>query len=308
MKFEKLGRVISLGKAKISAKSPEILIAVGTVGTVAAAVLACKATLKLSSKIEAHHDRLTVTKTMYSDVIEEGKNNPEYKTYQKEIVKDYMAFGWEVTKLYGPSVLLGAASLGTVFASNDILRKRNAALVAACSTVESAFARYRQNVKEAFGEEVDRDMRFGIKTKQVETVETLKNGKEKTKTETVGVVEWQDGYSDYAKFFDSSCKEWTKDPEYNLMYLKAREHEANLKLKAHGYLFLNEVYEMLGIEKTQAGQVVGWVYDPENPLGDNYVDFGIYELCRNANRRFVNGLEDTILLDFNVDGVIIDKI
>ena len=59
---------------------------------------------------------------------------------------------------------------------------------------------------------------------------------------------------------------------------------------------------MLGIPKTKAGQVVGWVYDPEHPVGDNYVDFGLFDLDRERVRRFVNGDERNILLDFNVDG------
>ena len=114
-------------------------------------------------------------------------------------------------------------------------------------------------------------------------------------------------YSDYARFFDVGNPNWEKDSEYNLMFLKRQQAYANDKLKANGYLFLNEVYDMLGIPKSKAGQVVGWIYDPENGSGDNYVDFGIYNVNREAARDFVNGYERTILLDFNVDGNIWEK-
>lgn len=300
------------GAYKVVAKSkknaPMIMICVGAAGAVTAAVMACRATLKLEKTIERGKKEIEVTKDLYSDVIED-KSHPEYKDYVKTVTKEYVSLAWDVTKLYAPSVLLGAASLGTVFASNEILRRRNTALVAACTTVETAFEKYRANVREAYGEDVDRDMRFGVKTKQVEVTETDKKGKEKTSVKTIEVVTGLDGYSDYAKFFDESNPEWTKDPEYNLNWLRMREKEANWRFKSQGHMFLNEVYDMLGIERTKAGQIVGWVFDPDkNVEGDNYIDFGIYEYWRDRNRAFVNGYENVILLDFNVDGVIVDKI
>ena len=90
------------------------------------------------------------------------------------------------------------------------------------------------------------------------------------------------------------------------MFLRNQQQYANDKLRANGYLFLNEVYEMLGIQKTQAGQIVGWVYDDKNENGDNYVDFGMYDVNRSTCRDFVNGYERSILLDFNVDGSILN--
>ena len=93
----------------------------------------------------------------------------------------------------------------------------------------------------------------------------------------------------------------------NLSFLKCQQKYANDLLVAHGYLFLNQVYEMLGIPKTKAGQVVGWIYDKKNPQHDNYVDFGIYDLHNERKRDFVNGYERSILLDFNVDGDILSR-
>ena len=115
-------------------------------------------------------------------------------------------------------------------------------------------------------------------------------------------------YSIYAKFFDDGCTGWTKDPEYNLMFLKDQQRYANDLLQSKGHLFLNEVYDMLGIPRTKAGQAVGWIYDEKNPVGDNFVDFGMYDMYNEKARDFVNGYERTILLDFNVDGNILDMI
>ena len=111
--------------------------------------------------------------------------------------------------------------------------------------------------------------------------------------------------SQYARFFDEGCTGWDKNPEYNLSFLKQQQQYANDLLKSKGYLFLNDVYDMLGIPRTKEGQIVGWVYKEDNPIGDNYVDFGIFA---EHNRGAVNGFEKSILLDFNVDGSIIEHI
>ena len=211
----------------------------------------------------------------------------------------------KVAKLYAPAVILGSASLGCLLASNDILRKRNAALSAAYMTVDKSFKEYRQRVVDRVGEELENEIKYNIKAEEVTSTVVAEDGSETTITETVKTMD-PNLYSDYAKFFDEASPYWQKDPEYNFMFLKSQQQYANDLLKARGRLFLNEVYEMLGIDKTKAGQIVGWVYNPENPIGDNFVDFGIFDMSKERVRAFVNGYEPNILLDFNVDGNIWD--
>ena len=245
------------------------------------------------------------------DKIKEVAADPAYeeKYSQDDAKKDttitYVQTAMKVTKLYAPSVILCASSLGCLLASNNILKKRNAALSAAYMTVDKSFKEYRKRVADRFGEEVEKEIRYNIKAEEITKVD--ENGNEVT--ETVKVMDGTDdpnSYSDYARFFDESCAAWQNDAEYNLTFLKAQQQYANDLLKARGRLFLNEVYRMLGIDETKAGQVVGWVYNPDNPTGDNFVDFGIYNMQRERVRAFVNGYEPNILLDFNVDGVIWD--
>ena len=180
-----------------------------------------------------------------------------------------------------------------------------AAISAAYMTVDKSFKEYRKRVVDRFGEEVEKEIRYGIKAQQIEETVVDENGNETTVVSEVKAVD-PNLYSDYARFFDESCAAWQNDPEYNLMFLKAQQQYANDLLKARGRLFLNEVYRMLGIDETKAGQVVGWVYDAECPVGDNFVDFGIYDMRKERVRAFVNGYEPNILLDFNVDGNIWD--
>ena len=300
---EKMIRMYNNTKNGVQKHSPEILAGVGVVGVVASTVMACKATMKLNDILEESKETRDKIRKVENDPAYADKYTPE--DAKKDLTINYTQTGMKIAKLYAPAVILGSASLGCLLASNDILRKRNAALSAAYMTVDKSFKEYRSRVAERFGEEVEKEIRYNIKAEEIETTVVNEDGSETTIKETVNMMD-PNLYSDYAKFFDEANPNWKHDPEYNLMFLKSQQQYANDLLKARGRLFLNEVYDMLGIDRTKAGQVVGWVYNKENPIGDNFVDFGIYDMSKERVRAFVNGYETNILLDFNVDGNIWD--
>ena len=299
---------------KLKKHSPEILVVAGVIGIVASTVMACKATTKVS-------DILEKAKEDINSIHDCAANEEFVEEYTPEDVKKdltivYVQTGIKLAKLYAPAVALGALSLSSILASNNILRKRNVALAAAYATVDKGFKEYRNHVVERFGEEVDRELKHGIKAKKIEKVVVGEDGKKKKVKETISVVE-RDTLSDYSFFFEESNPYWEKDGNYNRMFLLAQQQYANDKLRANGYLFLNDVLDTLGIPRTKAGQIVGWVYNPDNPNGDNYVDFGIYETYRKDQESFVKDkamherfgkeiYERVVLLDFNVDGNILD--
>lgn len=296
---ESLNRAVKNVSFKMKKHSPEILLVTGIVGTVASAVIACKATTKLSGILEETKD--TISKIHECEADEET-----YPTYTEEDAKNdvrivYTQTAVKIARLYLPAVSLGTMSIVIILSSHNILRKRNVALAAAYATIDKSFKDYRERVVERFGKEVDKELKYNIKSKQIEETVVDENGNEKTITKTINAV-GIDGYSDYARFFDEASPYWEKNAEYNLTFLRAQQAYANDLLRANGRLFLNDVYKMLGIPETKAGQVVGWVYDTKNPVGDNFVDFGIYDYTKEATRDFVNGYERVILLDFNVDG------
>jgi len=297
-----------LNKVSFKAKkhAPEILVVGGVIGVVTSAVMACKATTKLSGILEETKE--TVSK------IEEVAANPELvsEPYTEEDAKKdklivYSQTCVQVAKLYAPAVILGTLSIGAILASNNISRKRNVALAAAYATVDRSFKEYRGRVVERFGEELDKELKYNVKTKEIKEQVVDEDGKKKTVKKTLNVLDPLAVTSEYARFFDDGCKGWEKDPEANLIFLRRQQDFANEKLKTKGYLFLNEVYDMLGIPRSQAGQIVGWIYDEKDAIGDNFVDFGIYNASIEANRDFVNGYERAILLDFNVDGNILSN-
>lgn len=288
---------------KLKKHSPEILVVAGVVGTVTSAVMACKATTKLSEVLEEGKENID---TIHGYVETEGYSEKyTEEDEKKDLTIVYAQTAVKVAKLYAPAVVLGTLSITAMLASNNILRKRNLALAAAYTAVDKSFKEYRGRVVERFGEELDRELKYNIKAKEVEETVVNEDGTETTVKKTINVANPSE-YSEYAKFFDCGCIGWDKDPEYNLLQLKAQQDYANDLLRTKGHLYLNEVYDMLGIPRTRAGQVVGWIYDEKNPIGDNFVDFGIYDGHKPSNRDFVNGYERAILLDFNVDGNILD--
>ena len=293
-------RTLNKARFQIKKHSPEILIVAGIAGVVTSAVMACKATTKINDILDQTKEEVgKVNDALDNEKISEDVYSKE--DAKKDLAIIYIQTGVKLVKLYGPSLILGALSITSILASNNILRKRNVALAAAYAAIDNGFKEYRGRVIERFGKDLDRELKYNIKAKEISETTVDENGKETTVTKTVPVVESEEP-SDYARFFCEGCAGWTKDPEMNLVFLKQQQNWANELLKTRGHLFLNEVYDMLGIERSKAGQVVGWVYDETNPDCDNYVDFGIYDIYNERKRAFVNGWERSILLDFNVDG------
>lgn len=310
-----LNRKFNRAGLQLKKHSPEILVIAGVVGTVASTVMACKATTKLRDVLEESKVQIDDTVKYYADRTDAPELLGKYteEDGKKNLAISYAQAGLKVAKLYAPAVILGIMSIAAILGGHNILRKRNIAIAAAYAGLDKSFKEYRGRVVERFGEALDKELRYNIKAKEIEETVVNEDGTEATVTKTVNVAEC-DKNSDYAKFFDEYNPGWSKDPEANLMFLRRQQDYANELLKRKGHMFLNEIYDMLGIPRTKAGQVVGWIYDEKCPIGDNYIDFGIYDVYssnekQNERRRaFVNGHERSILLDFNVDGNILDMI
>jgi len=280
---------------KLKKHSPEILVVAGVVGAVASAVIACKATTKVGKITEEAKDMI--------DSIHESEKNgitPAGETYtkedaQKELAITYVQTGIKYAKLYAPAVILGSLSVTSILASNNILRKRNIALGAAYAAIDKSFKEYRGRVIERFGEQVDHELKYNIKAKKFEEVETdPETGKQKKVKKTVMVTD-PNLQSDYAVYFDNKSRNYETNMDYNRMFLKAQQQFANDKLQARGHIFLNEVLDDLDLPRSPAGQIVGWTKDGP----DGYVNFRILEVERETED---GRHEPALLLDFNVEG------
>ena len=242
----------------------------------------------------------------------------EGETYTKEdLTKDitttYIKTGMKLAKVYAPAIGLGAASLGCMFGSHHIMTKRNATLTAAYIALEQSFNGYKNRVADRFGERVQHELEQNVKAVEVETKKVDENGVEEVIKEYKDIAEQAD--DPCTLIFDETVDTWERDADLNRNYLLLMESAANKKLRSQGHLFLNEVLTMIGTHggqslRTPTGQVVGWVYNPNDTSLHNHVDFGLtsFESSDEALKSFLRGEERSVILHFNCDGIIIDKI
>lgn len=283
--------------------SPEILLAAGIIGIGAGVVAACKATLKVPKLIEERNDKLNDIRE--NPTPENDKNAENDK--KRDLTRVYFIYAAKIARKYLLAALIIAASITCIVSSNGILKKRNLSLTSALAIVTKELEERERRTIEKFGEDVNNEIKYGLK-KEIKEIETTDEKGKKKKEKVEVYTSDKKNINEFCRCFDESSAAWTRDPELNMMFLKAKESMFTDMLHAKGYLFLNDVYEGLGFERTRAGQTVGWIVDPNDKSCDNYVDFGIFNIHSKANRDFVNGYEPSIWLSFNHDGSILERI
>lgn len=296
------------GKAEFTIKknSPEILLGAGIVGFVGTIVLACRATCRADEVLEFHRRKIKDINDAkeIADADPEGEMSYDIEIYRQDKAIRYMKTTGSLAKLYAPTIAVGTLSLACILTSRNIMQKRYLGVVAAYNGLSAAFEEYRKRVRDEYGEGLDKHFRYGTTYDELPVYdENGKKTKEKEqveKTETEMVIPNDDS----CRFFDSSNPNWDKNPTFSMMWLRGQQNILNDILHTRGHVFLNEVYDALGFPHTPQGAVLGWI-DGE---GDNCIDFGLYDPNKESVRRFVNGVDNVIMLEFNHDGVIWDKI
>lgn len=323
MKKTKLLNKISVGLGKASIKikkhSPEILVAAGVIGTVTSTVIACKATTKVNDILENSKEEIEKVHAVANGELPLTASYTEEDS-KKDLTIIYIQTGIKLAKLYAPVAILEALSVISILAANNIMRKRNIALAAAYASVSEGFKAYRKRVVDRFGNKVDRELRYNVETREVEQTITDEDGNEKTVKKTVDIIT-KDDVPDYARAFKEYLVDrkgvsyrnpnWDPNNDYNLSFIQGCQSCLNDLLRAKKYVFLNEAYKLLGFAETPEGQIAGWIFDEDNPNGDNYIDFGIdYNNPMYLSALDEDGVEsqNSIVIDFNVDGYILERI
>lgn len=283
--------------------SPVVLFAVGAVGMGATVVLACRATLKMSEVLAEGEEHLKKVEVTVTDTNDE-------ETVKKAGFNVRLQTAITIAKLYAPAIIVGVASIGAMTGSHMILRRRNAALTAAYAIVQKGFDDYRGRVISDQGQEKDLEYRFGLAEREI--VEEGPDGPEIKVIKGLDMAAIKDAIEaghTYARIFDQDNDNWSEIPHNNQYFIKMVLQHARDALTVNGYLFLSDVYDMLGFKRTAASTQVGWVSKPEydengKQKNDTFVDFGLWANGMHKGKEWVNGNPGAFLLDFNVDGVI----
>ena len=279
--------VVGRQALKFQKHSPTIMFAGGIVGVVATVVLSSKATLQLEAIAEDAKNKLDAANSLHDS------KHPDYseQDFQNDRVIVFAQAGVKVVKIYAPALVVGILSVAALTGAHVTLNRRNVAVTAAYAALDKGFREYQERVIDVVGPEKELEYRYGVASEEVETIDA--KGKKRTT-----VVKSAAGGSPYARFFDARNQNWSPTAEYNLFFLKGHQNTLNDRLRVRGWITLNDAYDALGMDRTKAGLVMGWVLDGK---GDNFVDFGIWD-DQNMERvhNFMTGAEGQLLIDFNV--------
>lgn len=307
--LDKINRKAGKAELVLKKNSPEILLGIGIVSFVGTVVTACQATLRADEVLDYHKRKMKDIHDAKEIVDQDPEGELEYDEhlYRHDVGFQYMRTAGSMLKLYAPSIALGGLSLACILTSRNIMQKRYLGVVAAYNGLSTAFEEYRKRVREEYGEGLDRHFRYGTTYDTLTEVDVDENGKKKKNKVDVEQTDSTlvSPNDDSCRFFDSSNPNWDQNPNFSMMWLRGQQDILNDILHTRGHVFLNEVYDALGFDHTPQGAILGWVDDGS---GDGFIDFGLYDQNKENVRRFVNGVDNVILLEFNHDGIIWNKI
>lgn len=289
--------------------SPKILMVAGTIGVGAAIVTACAQTRKVDEVIADHENNMERIKKLREKSAQRGEN----EKFAKETAMVYGNTTMRIARIYAGPAALTIGSLACFFGANHILNKRNLALAAACTAIDTSFKEYRGRVSDRFGEEVEKQIRHGIVSKEVEKTVVDENGNETTVKETVDVAEASEDA--YKRYFTRHNPNWDRSPDVVRFFMISAQNALNdlLKSRAYtspngiGYVTLNEALTEFGFDTPAdgSGLVDGWIYDKKNPYGNNYIEISVAP-CKLPGED--GTLEQAYSVVFNVDGNIYNEL
>lgn len=236
------------GKAGLWAKknSPELCIAGMIICGGAAIVAACKETLKADDILEEHSEKMEkIHKTL-----EDHKDEPEVyseEDMQKDTCIQYAKTTGKLIKIYAPAAALFVASMAFGCASFGIMKKRNAEIAATAASTLSLFNDYRQRVVDKYGEDIDKELRYGIqKTIEEEETVTDENGKEKKVKEKFAVDLGKEDYT--TRYFVKGNPNWSSNPSYREIFINGQINYMNDIINSRGFVSELEALDALGFD------------------------------------------------------------
>lgn len=288
--MSKLGKSL---KKVFKHKKPEICMAAGVIFGAAAVVTACIQTRKGLDKVVSDHKvRIEKARSLDDDDPKKGRE---------------ILFAYGKTTVAGARLLAGPLALFTFsmvsfFSAHNEMKLRNAGLAATAAGLRKTLKDYRGRVADNIGEDAEEKLYFGTKSGEISESTVDEDGNETFETVLADDIVDDVERSDFVKYLVKGNDKWDRSPDMVRFTLECQQNLANDILKNKGEITLNEVYDLLGFEHTEAGMVYGWIYDKYNPFGDNKVEFRVKKVHVPNENDPAKGYSIGYAIDFNVDG------
>lgn len=292
--------------------APEIMIGTGLVGFGATIFETVKATNKTNDILETRDRNLHAAATIDENgLVCELDSIPD--DYAAEIKRDARV---RLFKTWAPVATTALASTALIIGGYRVINGRYVATAVAYKTLEAGFERYRDNVTKEFGADTDWRMANSITKEELEAIkkeqrenrqiaEDNKGKKKKDRKPYKKACEQERKYlfDEYSPYF----KPWWTPIQF-LDYIRHKRNQLQDKFDMQGYLFVNDVLEAFGLEKTTEGQVVGWI---KKRGKSTIISVGLDELPKEELERIL-AIHDNSNLRFwlrmNPDGIIYNLI
>ena len=297
--------IVKMANAKfyIKKNSPEILVGAGIATLIGSLVYTVIGTLDTG---------VDVTNAVCE--LDEVENDDSLMEEERRKKKHgiYIHAGLNIARNYAPAVTLAMASAGCLIGSNAIMRRRAFSLAAAYSALDATFSDYRTRVIDEYGDEVDKKMRYGLTTKEVEveqvdeeTGEVVKTKATVTEGDESATTVW---YKRQYELSDGTVivnPNWQPNKDLNATFVLAQIAWFNGRLSRGEHVWQDDIYKELGIPVDgyrQEAHVLGWTPDKS---GEKYIKCRLYN--KEESGDFISNDDGDILLAFNPDGMLYYK-
>lgn len=138
--------------------------------------------------------------------------------------------------VYIPAILIGASTLACIFGAHTLNKRQQAALISAYALLDNSYKEYKKKVDEVYGEGADDRIKGEI-------------AKDKYNSDDILVEDEKKLFYDYfsERYFESTMEE-----------VMQAEYDLNRKLHTRDYAYLNDFYELLGLDHIPSGWKLGW--------------------------------------------------
>lgn len=227
-----ISNVLTATRAFVTNNSTIILTTAGAVGTVASAYLAARASFQAAEVIREEQEAID--------------NQPTPATVQGHqpyqlTLQDKAKLTW---MLYLPAAGVVVLTCGAIIGANRIGSKRTAAMATAFAITDRAYNDYRAKVVEHIGEKKEQRVKDEVIQDKAAATPVPGNVVITTGDKQLCFDAWS------GRYFKGSVEE-----------IKAAVNNLNYSLIKSDYASLTDFYNLLGLERTQESDDVGWNND-----------------------------------------------